>query len=257
MGTFFGTLFTLQTTLLVSMVVGIIICLALLYWGLFNFRRKTRSTHITPDKGVSSNHTLRVLSTMVEVRDQYTAQHSSNVAKYAIAVARSMGLSEEDCRDIYAGCILHDIGKIYVPDDILLKKGRLTEDEYNVLKEHPLKGYQIIESFKELKSSTVQDIVLYHHERYDGMGYPMGLSRDEIPLAARIVSICDAYDAITSTRTYRKASSPVKAISIIRENIGTQFDPDVANHFMNCIHSLVETTENAADLINLNYEKTS
>ncbi|QNR65224.1 HD-GYP domain-containing protein [Paenibacillus peoriae] len=185
---------------------------------------------------IIEKNTLSTLFRMIEVGDNYTGTHSSNVANYAYQVAKSMKLSDEVCKNIYIGCKLHDLGKIYIPSGILNKPGKLSDEEFLLLKEHPLKGYQVVSKIPVFESTCVPDIVLYHHERFDGKGYPNGLSNEDIPLEARIVALCDAYDAMTTSRSYRKAMPPEKAIEIIKDNIGTQFDPTCADHFLKCFH---------------------
>lgn len=191
---------------------------------------------------------VNALVTMVELRDSYTSKHSSNVAGYAYSVAKSMQLPDDVCRDIYIGCKLHDLGKVYVPDDILKKPGRLTAEEFDIVKAHPEKGYQVVSQLEIFDDTCIPNIVLYHHERFDGTGYPKGLFRTDIPIEARIVAICDAYDAMTTTRTYRKAMPPEEAIQIIEDNKGSQFDPIIAEHFVRCIR---EEEINEVDALNL------
>ncbi|WP_240416674.1 HD-GYP domain-containing protein [Paenibacillus periandrae] len=184
-----------------------------------------------------TENTLNTLVTMVEIRDSYTVKHSSNVALYAYNVAKKMELTDVDCANIYMGCKLHDLGKIYISDEILTKPSRLTEEEFNIVKDHPIRGHQIVSKIKVFQNTCIPDIVLYHHERVDGSGYPSGLAQDDIPIAARIVAICDAYDAMTTTRSYRKAMEPEMALETIMNQSGKQFDPIITQVFIECIRN--------------------
>lgn len=174
--------------------------------------------------------TLYAFVTALEVRDLYTKKHSTRVAKYGRMIAQQMGCTEEELDIISFAGQLHDIGKIGVMDDILLKPGRLTDDEFNKIKEHPDIGADIISKMglwdKEM------EIIRHHHERYDGKGYPSGLKGDEIPKLARILCVADSFDAMDSDRSYRKKMEREKIANIIRENAGTQFDPQAAEVFL-------------------------
>jgi len=166
----------------------------------------------------------RALVTAVEVRDPYTRGHSMRVSAYAQELAGAgAGIDLESLR---LACELHDVGKIGVPDAILNKEDRLTEPEYDEVKRHPLTGRRILEPL--LSDETVLSVVTWHHERWDGSGYPDGLAGEEIPLPARIVGVVDALDAMTSTRAYRKALPWDSAVDQIRDLAGAQFDPGLA-----------------------------
>ncbi|CCC86243.1 response regulator RpfG (plasmid) [Paenibacillus polymyxa M1] len=212
--------------------------------------------HSKIKKDLTLKNTLSSLFTMIEVGDEYTGTHSSNVAKYAYHVAKSMQLSDEVCKNIYIGCKLHDLGKIYIPSEIINKPGELSEEEFLMLKQHPLRGYQVVSKIPVFEKTCIPDIVLFHHERVDGKGYPKGLSNEEIPLEARIVALCDAYDAMTTSRSYRIAMPPEKAIEIIKNNIGSQFDPVVADHFFKCFHN-VNLKETNSKMSAITLKKTS
>ena len=175
---------------------------------------------------------ISVLSKALDSRDPYTRNHSENVAKFSVMIAEEMKLSQEVCKEIYIGGLLHDIGKIGTPEAILTKPGRLTFEEYNVIKEHPQIGYDILKQNRSFQKSGILDIVLYHHERYDGKGYPEGLQGNDIPFLARIVSVADSFDAMTSNRTYRAKHNIETALNEISENRGTQFDPDIVDAFL-------------------------
>jgi putative nucleotidyltransferase with HDIG domain len=177
--------------------------------------------------------TIQALVHALEARDQYTADHSDVVAERALETGRRLGMDENDLRDLELGAILHDIGKVAVPDDILNKAGRLTEEEFEVMKSHTVVGERILKPIGFLEN--VAPIVRHEHERWDGRGYPDGISGEQIPLASRIIFVCDAYHAITSDRPYRAGQPHAFARKILTDNAGTQFDPAVVAVFMDVI----------------------
>lgn len=167
--------------------------------------------------------TIEVLRHTVEVKDIYTVGHSERVSKYSVLIGKEMGLSDEEINILEVGGLFHDIGKIGIPDGILTKAAKLSDEEYSEIKNHPAIGVHILsgaEVFKEM-----MPIVLYHHERWDGKGYPKQLVGEAIPKLARIAAVADAFDAMTSSRAYRKALDLNVAISEIEKNLGSQFDP--------------------------------
>lgn len=166
--------------------------------------------------------TLHAMSNAIDARDHYTQGHSERVATLAHSLARIYGLSENACQEVYLAGILHDIGKIGVPDAVLLKNGPLTAEEFKVIQTHPEIGYRIVEKLEHLQ--FVLPGILYHHERWDGRGYPHGLSGALIPLMARILAVADAFDAMTSSRPYRNAMPPEKAYQIISNGAAEQWD---------------------------------
>ncbi|MBW1810146.1 MAG: GAF domain-containing protein, partial [Deltaproteobacteria bacterium] len=174
--------------------------------------------------------TIRSLAQALEARDAYTKGHSDRVTKYSLGIAKQMKLSRHSVRVIQYAGLLHDIGKIGISDTILHKKLRLTDDEWDVIRNHPLFGDSILGPLKFLNDA--QEIVLRHHERYDGSGYPGQLVGEEIPLEARIIAVADAYDAMTSDRPYRKAMESQLAISEIKQASGIQFDSAVVEAFV-------------------------
>jgi len=180
-------------------------------------------------------NTISALVKSVYARDPYTASHSENVKRYASAVARKLNLNEEEIFYIEIGALLHDIGKIGVPEHILKKPGKLTDSEFDAIKKHPEFGYQIVNEISELKDHGVINIVLFHHERIDGKGYPYGLTGDQIPLHVKIVSVCDAFDAMTTSRSYRPALDPDTAIEQLKMHAGTQFDEQIVSALIECI----------------------
>jgi putative nucleotidyltransferase with HDIG domain len=177
--------------------------------------------------------TLYAFVEAIEARDVYTKQHSARVTRYSVIMARAIGCSEEQAQVLNVAGYLHDIGKIGIPDEILLKPGKLTDEEYQVIKRHPIIGSSIIGHFSMWLEE--QKIVRCHHERWDGRGYPDGLVHQEIPFLSRIVALSDVYDALTSDRSYRRKLSEAAAIEIINQNSGSQFDPEVVAIFMDLI----------------------
>jgi putative nucleotidyltransferase with HDIG domain len=174
--------------------------------------------------------TLEALGDALDLRDSETEGHSKRVTAYTIALARAMGISPSQIKIIARGAFLHDIGKMAIPDDILRKPGKLTEEEQVVMREHCSRGYHMLRKIPFL--SEAAEIVFSHQEHFDGSGYPSGLSGGEIPIGSRIFAIADTLDAITSDRTYRKARSFDAAREEILKHSGTQFDPNVVEVFL-------------------------
>ncbi len=174
--------------------------------------------------------TVKSLAKAIEAKDFYTRGHSERVAQYAVAIAKRLNFSAEELQLMEDVCILHDVGKIGVPESILGKPGPLSDEEYEIIKKHPGIGEEILKNVEYLKPGL--SVVSDHHERPDGKGYPRALKADEINVLTSIVSVADAYDAMTSDRPYRKALAQDKAVSLIRENVGTQFDERVVKAFI-------------------------
>lgn len=172
---------------------------------------------------------VKSLVQAIEAKDVYTRGHSERVNIYCMMIANELKLSEKDKKSLHWASMLHDIGKIAIPESILNKPARLTDSEYDIIKTHPEKGYEILKPIDQLKDSV--EGLLYHHERYDGGGYPEGIRGEDIPFAARIIAVADTYDAITSNRAYRTAEEKDKAMKIIREVSGTQLDPGIVEAF--------------------------
>ena len=171
--------------------------------------------------------TVRALSDAVEFRDAYTGKHAERVAGYGLEIARALGIQTTD--EIEFGFLLHDIGKVAIPDGILHKRGPLTESERELMAQHPLIGAEIVRGIEFLERAM--EIVRSHHERWDGQGYPDGLAGEEIPLAARVFAVADVFDALTTERPYRHASARAKARAMIVAESGTHFDPRVIEAF--------------------------
>ncbi len=178
----------------------------------------------------NSLSTVQALVRSLEARDSVTSHHSLRVTQYATLLGEQMKLSTREMRALQYGAMLHDIGKIGISTEILNKNGPLTEEEYTVVRQHPIIGARIVESVDFLRDAV--PCIRHHHEQYDGKGYPDGLKGEKIPLIARVVCVPDFFDALTSDRPYRGALDPEIAIAEIRENAGTVFDPAVANLFI-------------------------
>jgi len=176
------------------------------------------------------SQTLWTLVAALDAREHETGDHSQRVARYTLAIARRLGVAESELPDLERGALLHDIGKIGVPDAILLKLGPLSQDDWTVMRRHPQIGFNILRSVDFLSGPA--EMVLSHQERFDGTGYPRGLSGGEIPLSARIFALADTYDSMTTNRPYRSAVSPQIARAEIERNVGTQFDPACAAAFL-------------------------
>ena len=173
--------------------------------------------------------TVRALSNAVEFRDAYTGKHAERVAAYGLEIARRLDLPMAQRPEIEFGFLLHDIGKVAIPDAILHKPDTLTESERELMAQHPLIGAEIVKGIEFLESAA--EIVRHHHERWDGQGYPDGLAGESIPLAARVFAVADVFDALTTERPYRHASPLPVARTMITEESGRQFDPAVVEAF--------------------------
>lgn len=177
--------------------------------------------------------TIQILRNIVEYKDTYTIGHSFRVSKYSVLIGKSMGLSRNNLKILKVGSMFHDIGKISTPNNVLLKNERLTENEYFQIKSHPLIGSHIL--FPAIMYSKTIPIIKFHHERFDGNGYPVKLKGQEIPLLVRIVTIADTFDAMTSKRPYREALSLDVVISEFEKNKGSQFDPEITDIFLDIL----------------------
>ena len=176
---------------------------------------------------------MQTLSTTIEAKDEYTRGHSYRVAEYAALIAAELGWSSEEIQQLKHAAYLHDIGKIGIPDLILNKPSRLTDDEYNLIKKHTVIGAEILKDITFVPH--IVEVARNHHERYDGTGYPRGLAGEDIPYMARILTIADCFDAMTARRPYKKPLSVSYAVSELKKNSGTQFDPELVNVFIRLI----------------------
>jgi len=174
--------------------------------------------------------TVKAMAAAVDAKDAYTQGHSARVSRYAVAIGRALGLAAPDLERLELAGLLHDVGKIAVPDAILKKEERLTDEEFTVIKEHPVTGERMLADLPYLPKDILPP-VRHHHERWDGRGYPDGLAGAMLPPDAAIMAVADAFDAMTSTRTYRPALSVSEAVRRIREGSGTQFAPHVVLAF--------------------------
>ncbi len=177
--------------------------------------------------------TIVTLSGIAESKDFYTDKHMKDIAEYSVDIARRLGLPESDIENIRLAALLHDLGKVVVPDDILKKPGRLSDAEMEVIRKHPSHGAKMIEAIEPMKEA--KEIIRHHHEYYNGSGYPDGLKGNHIPLGARIIAIADAFDAMTTNRPYRRALPMDKVIHELREFSGIQFDPDIVELFISIL----------------------
>ncbi|MGH2523173.1 MAG: HD-GYP domain-containing protein, partial [Anaerolineales bacterium] len=184
-------------------------------------RVDTRAAHL---------QTVSMLANVIETRDRYTRGHVERVQQLALALARTLGWNNEALSVLEFGALLHDLGKILVPSDILNKPRRLVSAEWAILRRHPEIGAQMLAGVDHLRGAI--PYVLYHHERWDGRGYPAALAQHDIPLEGRLLAIVDTYDAMTSDRAYRTAMSSEAALQEIRKRAGSQFDPEMAEVFI-------------------------
>ena len=178
---------------------------------------------------------IETLRYTVEAKDTYTRGHSDRVSALSVLIGKTVGLSDEDIRTLQIGGLFHDIGKIGIPDTILQKESKLTDDEYSEIKNHPSIGAHILSTASIFKD--IIPIVKHHHERYDGHGYPSQLAGNDIPYLARITAIADTFDAMTSKRSYRDALPLEKVISEFERCKGTQFDPELTDVFLDILHN--------------------
>ena len=183
---------------------------------------------------------MEALAHTIDAKDEYTRGHSIRVANYSRMIAGKMGLSDEECEDVYYMGLLHDLGKIGVPNEIINSPEKLTDEQYDIIKKHPGLGAVIL---SEIKSRPdLMTGARWHHERYDGKGYPDGKSGEDIPLMARIIAVADSYDAMTSNRSYRDYLPQEKVRSELEKNSGRQFDPKIAGYMISIIDEDKEYT---------------
>ena len=182
---------------------------------------------------------IQALASAVDAKDPYTARHSMRVTRLALILADAIGLGSDEKYVLELSAWMHDVGKIGVPDRILTKPARLTAEEFEIMKIHPVKGGEIVGQIEEL--SRVADAIRHHHERLDGQGYPDALKGEAIPLPSRIILIADAFEAMTSDRSYRQGLGRARAFEELRKGRGRQFDPDLVEEFLAKMESLPES----------------
>jgi putative nucleotidyltransferase with HDIG domain len=209
--------------------------------ALMNKNLRMRTSDLVEQQRSLFLSTVKSLASAIDAKDEYTRHHSTRVTEFSLKIAAKMGFSEKELGDLELAALLHDVGKIAVPESILNKPGKLTKEEFEVIKEHPVRGEAILSPVIELKE--ISRVVRAHHERYDGTGYPDRMKGREIPLGARIMTIADTYDSITSERPYRKAASHRYAMKEIIACSGTQFDPEVVEHFLEIAGTFVPDQE--------------
>ena len=209
--------------------------------ALMNKNLRMRTSDLVEQQRSLFLSTVKSLASAIDAKDEYTRHHSTRVTDFSMKIAAKMGFSEKEIGDLELAALLHDVGKIAVPESILNKPGKLTKEEFELIKEHPVRGEAILSPVIELKE--ISRVVRAHHERYDGTGYPDRLKGREIPLGARIMTIADTYDSITSERPYRKAASHRYAVKEIIACSGTQFDPEVVENFLEIAGTFVPNQE--------------
>ena len=180
-----------------------------------------------------SNETILSIARTVDAKDTNTSEHSFRVSEYSVSIAKRLGYSHDKCENLRQMALLHDIGKIGIPDSILNKPSRLTDEEYEIMKTHVIRGGEILKDFTMIDNVSVG--ALYHHEKYDGTGYCHGLKGEEIPMDARIIGIADAFDAMTANRVYRKQLDIESVIAELKRCSGTQFDPKLVDIMLSLI----------------------
>ena len=187
--------------------------------------RTKENTVLEKEKVTNYENTLKSLVELIDARDTYTGGHSQRVANYSKLIAKALEFSDEACELIYKAGVMHDIGKVSIPDAILLKPGKLDNIEYQLIKEHVKIGYDLLSNIPMYKDMS--EIIIYHHERHDGEGYPNGIKGDDIPPLARIMSIADSFDAMTTNRIYKSRKTAQEAVYEIQKLSGVQFHPDI------------------------------
>lgn len=195
----------------------------------------------------SREETIFRLAKAAEFRDNETAQHTMRIGVYSEMMARQAGCSPELCEQIRVASLLHDVGKIGIPDAILLKPGALTKEEFEIIKEHAEIGFRILEDSHSELLLMGAEIAYTHHEKFDGSGYPRGLAAMDIPLVGRITAICDVFDALTSHRVYKAAMPVEEALGILREGRGRHFDPDLLDVFLGSLDQVLVLKAKFAD----------
>ena len=209
--------------------------------GIRKFDLVNNKTVILKDLRELFYKTIKLIASALDAKDPNTHGHSLRVTMYSLILAKNLNLDDTTLEEIETAGLLHDIGKIGIPQKILCKPDKLTEEEYELMKSHPARAEKMLMGIKKL--TVVSNWLRAHHERWDGKGYPYGLKGEEIPISGRIIALADTYDAMTSTRSYRKALSHETAIEEIKRCAGTQFDPVLAELFIKCADEIKAAKE--------------
>lgn len=221
-----------------------------------SFRQRRSVTKLTAERTANYEETIFSFVEMIEQRDTYTAGHTERVAQYCERIAKKMGLEQKQIRKLYKAAILHDIGKVATPDSVLLKPGKLTNLDYDLIKLHAYAGYEMLSKIEMYKELAV--IILHHHERYDGKGYPDGLLGDETPLLSRIMTVGDAFDAMTTNRIYKERKEIPEALAELQELSGSQFHPQVVKAAVEVLADVkISTSINQLPVSNLEKKRFS
>ena len=221
-------------------IASVIIIVLIVLWTVFIIGFLVTRFNIKNYKERQRNDMEIILQSMntfisfIDAKDPYTRGHSRRVAMYAAELAKRMGLSEDEVQNVYYAGLLHDSGKISIPDAVLNKPGKLTDDERALIQNHTVAGGKMLKQMSSVRG--IRETALYHHERYDGSGYPEGLRGESIPLYARIVGVADSYDAMSSNRVYRRHLNKDEIIEEIQKGSGTQFDPEVVKYMVDMIN---------------------
>lgn len=227
----------LRSQMLIGILISVIVFLIVVVFCSFSakkiadYQRKEDESKERLDR--MNTNIIRALAYTIDAKDRYTSGHSQRVADYSLAIAKRMGKSEEEQKVIYYAGLLHDVGKIRVSEEVINKPGKLTVEEYDQIRIHPISGYHILKDIHE--DVKIAYGAKYHHERYDGNGYPNGLEGENIPEIARIIGVADAYDAMASNRSYRNALPQEVVCSEIEKGRGKQFDEKIANIMLQMI----------------------
>ncbi|KGM44618.1 HD-GYP domain-containing protein [Neobacillus niacini] len=231
----------LKTSLVVVPIVLIAILSGLSFFLLVRFQGYVRALSSSYDDQLEG--IVKGVIATLELKDPYTRGHSERVAKYALMFANEVGkFSKEEQKSFYYACLLHDIGKVNIPDQILMKPGKLTNEEFEIIKSHPVVGAEAVKNVEGIKNSIY--VIRSHHERWDGKGYPDQLKGEEIPLLARVSAIADAFDAMTSSRSYRDALPYEEAYNRIIQGQGSQFDPMLVEKFKKIFPAWIKFHQN-------------
>lgn len=227
-GKYILTSVILSTSYLILPIILFVILASMSFFLLVRFQGYVKAISISYDNQLQG--IVKGVIATLELKDPYTRGHSERVASYALLLANEIGkVSKDEQKSFYYACLLHDIGKVNIPDSILMKPGKLTYEEFTIIKSHPVVGAEAVKDVDELKGCI--SVIRSHHERWDGKGYPDQLKGDQIPLLARVSAIADAFDAMTSSRSYRDAMSVEEAYRRIIEGSGSQFDPMLVEEF--------------------------